>query len=142
MRRGFGMIQVILFMLILSGILTMTMKYASVTTKQSQDLFMRESAELFMQSAIEVALLGISSHDRSAGCVDDINITSADKRFFADIHISKYYLSETTSCSNKTLIKTEESNGMVDMQIVVTSNDAHPKNTRKLRLTRRTMQRP
>ena len=120
----------------------MTMKYASVTTKQSQDLFMRESAELFMQSAIEVALLGISSHDRSAGCVNDLNITSADNRFFANIHISTYYLSKSESCTNETIISTEESNGMVGMDIVVTSNDAHPKNTRKLRLTRRTMQRP
>ena len=139
MRRAFGMIQVILFMVILSTILTITMKYASITTKQTEDLYLKESAELFMQSAIEIAILGISS---DATCLNELQIILSDKRFIADINITNYYLSSTKGCEREKLIKTEESNGMVMMDIVVRSDDTNPKNTRPIRLTRRTMQRP
>jgi len=142
MRRGFGMIQVILFMVILSTILTITMKYASVTTKHTEDLYLKESAELFMQSAIEIALFGISTHDRSAGCLNEVHIISSDNRFIADINITNYYLFSTQGCDNEKIIMTEESNGMVMLDIVLVSDDTHPKNTRPIRLIRHTMQRP
>ncbi len=142
MRRGFGMIQVILMMLILSTILTIMMKYATISTKQTQDLYLKEETELFMQSAIEVALFGISAHDRSGGCLDTIHIVSDDQRFFADINITNYFLCKSAGCSRETLIQTEELNGMVMMDVVITSNTKHPKNTNPIRLTRRTMQRP
>ena len=139
MRKGFGMIQVIMMMVILSTILTIMMKYASITTKQTEDLYLKERAQLFMQSAIEVALLGIS---KDATCLNELHIISEDKRFFADINITNYYLANSVGCDRETLIQTPELNGMVMMDVVVTSNDANPKNTRPLRLTRRTMQRP
>jgi len=142
MRKGFGMIQVILFMVILSTILTIVMKYASITTKHTEDLYLKESAELFMQGAIELTLLGISTHDRSTGCLNEIHIISDDKRFIADINITDYYLFNTQGCDNEKIIMTEESNGMVMMDITVKSDDTHPKNTRPIRLTKRTMQRP
>ena len=142
MRKGFGMIQVILFMVILSTILTIMMKYASITSKQTEDLYLKESAELFMQSAIETALFGISQHDRSGGCLNTLHIISPDNRFFADINITNYYLYKTAGCDREKIITSEALQGMVSMDITLTSNDANPKNTRPLRLTRRTMQRP
>lgn len=136
------MIQVIFFMLILSTILTITMKYATITTKQTEDLYLREQAELFMQSAIELAVFGISTQDRSAGCLNEIHIFSDDKRFIADINITNYYLIKTAGCDREKIIQTEESNGMVSMDVMVKTDDTNPKNTRPIRLTRRTMQRP
>jgi len=133
------MIQVILFMVILSTILTITMKYASITTKQTEDLYLKESAELFMQSAIEIALLGISA---DTTCLNELQIISSDKRFIADINITNYYLFTSMGCDHEKLIKTEELNGMVMMDVVVRSDDTNPKNTRPIRITRRTMQRP
>lgn len=124
MRKAFGLIQVIFFMLILSGILSITMKYASITVKQTQDLYTKEQAELFINSAIELAILGIHSHDRSANNIKEITISSDDKRFIADINITTYYV-----------------NGMVDMNIVVETNNTHPKNNQAIRLTRRSLQR-
>ena len=130
MRRGFGMIQVIFFMLILSGILTITMKYASITVKQTEDLYIKEQAELFMRSAIELTLLGISSHEHSTTRIENVKVISDDKRFIADIAITKYYLSQ-------------ESNGTISMDIVVETNSTHPKNNaqRPIRLARRSLQR-
>ncbi len=134
MRSGFGMIQVIFFMLILSGILAISMRYASITTKQTQDLYIKEQASLFMQSAIELALLGISSHDyNSSGFIEDIEVISDDKRFIADINITTYYIYGVN-------IDTEVSSGMINLDIVVETNNTHPKNSRKIRITKRSLQ--
>ncbi len=135
MRHGFGMIQVIFFMLILSGILAISMRYASITTKQTQDLYTKEQASLFMQSAIELALLGISSHDYSSSVfIEDIEVISDDKRFIADINITTYYIHNVN-------IDTELSSGMISLDIVVETNNTHPKNSRKVRITKRSLQR-
>jgi hypothetical protein len=129
------MIQVIFFMVILSGLLTITMKYSSITVKQTEDLYIREQAELFMQSSIELALLGISSHDwKTKGLLKEIKVISDDKRFISDINITKYYIFGTN-------LDTEESNGMISLDIVVETNNTHPKNSRKVKLTRRSLQR-
>ncbi len=128
MRRGFGMIQIIFFMVILSGILAISMKYASITVKQTEDLYIKEQAELFMQSSIELALLGISS---SSSQIDKVKVISDDKRFIADINITKYYKYGENGDSNDT----------IDMYIVVETNSSHPKNSRELKLTRRSLQR-
>jgi len=141
MRRGFGLIQVIFFMVILSSILTITMKYATISAKQTGNFFIREQAELFMQSAIELALLGLSSHDKSTGCLHEVHITSQDKRFIADINISRYFLVNSEICDRKTAIFTEESNGMIVMDVIVETNNTHPKNSYKVRLAKRTLQR-
>ncbi len=128
MRAGFGMIQVIFFMVILSGILAMSMKYASITVKQTEDLYIKEQAELFMQSAIELALLGIGSTSTQ---IHKVKVISDDKRFTADINITQYYVYGENSDSNDT----------IDMYIVVETNSSHPKNSRELKLTRRSLQR-
>ncbi len=144
MRRGFGLIQVIFFMVILSTILTITMKYANTSSKKTLELYEKEQAELFMQSAMELALLGISGHDKSSGCLHTIKIISDDKRFIADINITNYFLynGESAPCDRKNSIQTEESNGMVLINATVETNSSHPKNSHPIRLTRRSLQRP
>jgi hypothetical protein len=145
MRKGFGLIQVIFFMVILSGILSITMKYANISSKQTADLFVKEQAELFLRSATEMALLGISGHDKTiAGneCLHDIKVISDDQRFIADINISNYFLINSETCDLKTVIQTEESNGMIMMNIVVETNNTHPKNSTPIRITRRMLQKP
>lgn len=152
MRHGFGLPQVLMIILFIGGIVTVTMRYASLGAKHYADSYTREQAELFLQSATEAALLQISGHNRGAGgadCLSEINITSSDSKFQADISINKYYLSDGTSCSTTNLseaIQTEESNGMIDMTVVVTSKDPklHPslKLGNQIRLVRRSLQRP
>jgi len=130
MRKAFGMIQVIFFMLILSGLLTITMKYATITTKQTADLYVKEQAELFMSSAIELALLGISASNTKPLM---IKVISDDKRFIANIFM-RYYIYGTN-------LDTEASNGMIDMIIAVETNNTNPKNSHPIRLIRRSLQR-
>lgn len=152
MRRGFGLVQALIVIVLISGIMTIAMKYAQVTVKQTSDLYAKESAELFMDSAIELTLLAISGYERNttSHCLHEVNITSADKRFKADINITTYYLLQDSMDYNnsdrRTAIQTEESHGMVMLEATVRVNEDSDANARiqgkHIRLTRRTLQRP
>jgi hypothetical protein len=155
MRHGFGLPQVLLIILFVGGIVTVTMRYASLGAQHYADSYTREQAELFMQSATEAALLRLSAFDRSSGhCMQDVNISLPSKDgtalFYADVIIHKYYLSDGTGCIEKDIngddlnetIQTEESNGMIDMSVVVRSNNSNPKILHPIRLERRSLQRP
>lgn len=151
MKKGFGLIQTLIIILLVSGLMVMALKYASISAKQTADLYMRERAELFMKSAIELALLAISGYDRktNSNCLQKVNITSPDQRFFADINITKYYLlqgsEDCTYCGSRCQpIQTEDSHGMVMLEVTVESNTTHPRNRgrEKIKLLRRTLQRP
>jgi len=148
MRHGFGLVQALIIIVLISGIMTIAMKYATISVKQTSDAYAKESAELFMDSAVELTLLAISGKDRSLGCLKDINITSADLRYKANINITQYYLlSGSVDCTYCGVlcspIQTEESHGMVMLEIAVETNATHPKNQdKKILLTRRTLQRP
>lgn len=145
MRTAFGLAQALMIILVVSGIVTLTMKYASINAQHYADSYTREQAELFMQSATEAALLQISAHNRiTQGCLSDLNITSSDNRFSAQIAVEKYYLADGTACTGglSTPIQSEESHGMISMKIIVETNTSHPKILHPVRLERRILQRP
>ncbi len=147
MRKAFGLIQALIVIVLISGIMAIAMKYAQISVKQTGDSYVRESAELFMESAIEAALLAISGYDRATGCLHEVNVTSSDNRFFADINITQYFLYEgkdgLNPCDRNVSMKTEESHGMVMLELRVRTNASNAKNEGKnIRLTRRTLQRP
>jgi len=153
-RSGFGLIQALFVIIIISGMLTIALKYASITTKQTSDTYMRESAELFMNSAVELSLLSIQGYDRKShnNCLKEIHLISKDERFTADVNITKYYLYNGvdndgqwyTKCKDRNVsIQTKESQGMVMLEVVVDTNTTNPRNRGKdIRLIRRTLQRP
>jgi len=151
MRHGFGLPQAILIILFVGGLVTVTMRYASLGAKHYADSYTREQAELFMQSATEGALFKISGKNRtsSSECLNEFNITSPDGRFTAEINVTHYYLLNgldndklTWKCGNdrNVSIQTEESHGMIDMTVVVTSVGGKVGNP--VRLVRRSLQRP
>ncbi len=154
MRRGFGLLQALMIIILVSGILIIAMKYATVSAKQSGDIYLKESAELFMNSAVEMSLLAISGYERNAtnGCLSEVNITSPDSRFIADVNITDYYLLKGSNDSNVCKmgsgykvhdISTQESQGFVMLNITVETNTTNPKNRgKKLKIMRRTLQRP
>ena len=154
MRKGFGLLQVLIVIILVSTILIIAMKYASISAKQTGDIYAKQSAELFMNSAVEMSLLAISGYKRNStnGCLSEINITSPDKRFIADINITDYYLlkdsNDSILCklgSGYTVhdISTEDSQGMVILEVTVETNSTNPKNMGKIiLLRRRTLQRP
>lgn len=145
MRRAFGLPQVLLIILFIGGIVSVTMRYASLGAKHYADSYTREQAELFLQSATEAALLRISEYDRNGtSCMNNVNVTSSDGRFNAVVTVEQYYLADGTTCNNMayTPIQSEESHGMVSIKVVVTSNNANAKILHPIRLERRSLQRP
>jgi hypothetical protein len=70
-----------------------------MNSKKTSDLYLREQAELLVQSGTEYALLAISGHDFSTTCLNTINVqypNSGTNAIF-DINITLYYR-EKSSC--------------------------------------------
>ena len=138
-----GLIQAMAMMLLVSGMMIIVLKYASISSKHTADSYLHEQAELYLNSSIEKALLAISAYDRSGGeCrhyFTDSN-SSRGKEFRVNITMERYYLyNETCSNVDYTTITTSESHGMVIMDIEVNASIDGVVSTRILR---RTLQRP
>lgn len=147
MRRAFGIWQALVIILIVSGLMVVAMRYAKIGAVHTADSYTREQAELFLQSAVEIAMLQIAGHDRNSGCLDHVRVVSKDRKFVADIAIVRYYLlrgsSDLAACGPLGYpIETEESHGMVMMEAVVTTDPNHPKVLHPVRIVRRSLQRP
>lgn len=155
MRKAFGLMQAIMIILIMSGVALLTLKFAILQSKHYSDTFLKEQAELFLQSATEAVLLEISGFDRNAynNCIQNINIISPDGLFIAEMNITKYFLFNgkdnggedwPSSCSDRNIsIGYEDSHGMILLEAVVESNNSHPKiGDSKIRIVRRSLQRP
>ena len=147
MSRGFGLIQALLILLIMAGIMTVAMRYATIGAKHTADSYNREEAELFMRSAIEIALLEISGYDHSDGnCLQHVRVLSHGHKYVADINITRYYVDKSSGILNDCPVRYEidapESHGMVMMEAVVESNNTNPKIEHPVRLLYRGLQRP
>ena len=158
MRSAFGLVQALIVIVLISGIMVIAMKYARISLKHTSDAYARESAELFLDSAVEATLLAISGFERNVtalGCLEGVSVISSDKRYRADVNISRYFLMQnspdeqickSTSPQRVQEIQTEETHGMVMLDITVqpyTGADANKRiEGKNIRLTRRTLQRP
>ncbi len=143
MRQGFGIIQAIMMLLLLAGILTIALKYARLGARHTQDSYLREQTELFLQSSIQKALLDISATDRSNSCWSKGYYEYDDGRsrvYKAYIKAKQYYLYRGSDgkCSGVD-IKTPESHGyiLIFAEVNMTLNDRL-----KVRLIRWSLQRP
>ena len=141
--------------LLLSGAAILTLKYVSISAKHISDTYLKEQAEIFMQSVIEATILKIEGYDRGVNgdCLTNLKFSSPNKRFLADVNITKYYLfkgkdnggEELAACNRVTPIETEESHGYVMIEAVVETNTTHPKIkgfVKPIRIVTRTLQRP
>jgi len=122
MRRAFSILFSLSILLIVSGILTIAMKYARVSAEYTIGSYTNEQARLLLRSAIERVLLDISRHDRGSNINSLDCLKSADYswsiargvEYKAHIDIKRYYLKEGR-CSNVDTINisSEKSHGMV-----------------------------
>ena len=150
MSRGFGLIQALLILLVMAGIMTVAMRYASIGAKHTADSYNREEAELFMRSAIEITLLEISGYDHGDGsCLQHVRVLSHGHKYVADINITRYYVDagapasqDLHDCPVRYEIDAPESHGMVMMEAVVESNNSNPRIEHPVRLLYRGLQRP
>jgi len=146
MRRAFGLMQAIMIVLVVGGIMTLALRYARVGAVHTADSYTRERAELFLRSATEIAMLQISGHDRAGGCLERVRVRSREGDFVADVRILRYYLlrgsADLAACGSLGYpIATEESHGMVLMEVTVTA-DPSARVVHPVRIVRRSLQRP
>ena len=145
-RSGVGLVQAIMIILLVSGMMMIVLKYASISTKHTIDTYVYQQSELYLSSVVEQTLLAISAQDRSVKCLSslDTSFTKRATEYKAHIDITKYYLLSGTQdaidCGILTeLIGSEETHGMVMLEVEVT---ATVDGEEKVRLLRRTLQRP
>jgi len=146
MRKGFTLITAIIFMMLVATIAALALTFSSFATKQTSDLYLREQAELLLQSGTEFALLAISGHQINAanGCLNTINsqYPNAATPLF-DINVSISYIGNNlpAGCTilGNNALATPDSNVTVIIDTIV---EDHNLSTEPIRLHRRTIQKP
>ena len=139
------MLTALIFMVLVATLGALALSLSTTTVKQTSDLYLREQAELLVQSATEYALLAISGHaiNTTNGCLNTINATYEN---IFDINISLYYMGNglparcQTLTGNSNNITTTDSNITVVIDTIVSTADGI--STEPIRLHRRTIQKP
>ncbi|SFV63457.1 hypothetical protein MNB_SM-6-799 [hydrothermal vent metagenome] len=137
-RSAMAMIMAIAVIVIIGTIMALAMALTSQTTKTTTDLYLHEQAALYSKSAAELALLEIAKN----GCADNYNHTFGDSgeiQFDANITMQYVYTQPVAGCTQYITIDTDEENGSVLMDIVITLHDTSI-TTEPIRYFRRTVQ--
>jgi len=104
-RDGFGLLHAIAILLLVGGMLSLTLKYASISAHHTVDSYIREQAELLENSMMEHYLLDIADYNRSDGtCLGSMFYDAADYDsdgvdYNVSMRSTLYYL-QGESCSN------------------------------------------
>ena len=144
MKKAFSMIITIVFIIVMSIIGMMILKFSSASVMHTTRSFMDTRAELMLRSATEYAILALHGHEFNStnGCLNNVSFSDSDNLF--DINITYHYF-VTDDCSNSiwknckcSTIETEDTNGSVLVYVTVSSknSDFH------IRKTRFTLQNP
>lgn len=146
MKKGFSLLTAIIFMVLVATIGALALSFSTFSVKQTRDLYLREQAELLLQSGTEFALLAISGHEINAtnGCLNYINTSYPETTPpLFNINISINYIGNGLPTSNCNIldnnISTIDSNITVIIDTIVQD---HNVSTEPIRLHRRTIQKP
>ncbi len=144
LRRAFGILQALIVLLLISGMMTVLLKYASIGAKHTADSYVREQADLFLRSATEHALLDISAYDRAGGSCwagGTYTLSPGHGRLYTvTVTVERYYL-KGEHCDNvdDVAIATDESHGYVLLRLDLNATlDGSP----AVRMIRRSLQHP
>ena len=149
MKKSFGIMTALFILVLVSFLLMLVLKASSIGVKHASDTYIKEQAELFMQSSIENAILAIEGYERNSTskCLKNIYFTSSDGRFEANISVLRYYCydKENTSCKycdNGVNIETSKSNGNVVLYTIIQTTSSPRNGDKKLRFSKVTIQKP
>ncbi|WP_456480218.1 hypothetical protein [Nautilia sp.] len=139
MRKSFSLIITIVFMVVMSVIGFMILKFSGASNTHISRSFINTRAELMLRSATEYAILALQGHEinSTSKCLNKIDMN--DNLF--DINITyHYFVTDCTSnpsiwsgckCSD---INTPDTNGSVLIYVTVTSKNPNF-HVRKVRFT-------
>ncbi len=126
-RGAFAMIMAMAVIVIVGTILALSLSLTNKTTKQTADIYIYEQAVLLSKSAAEYALLRIS---QAAPCsINNLTFSPPAPLDYYNITIDmRYVYDNVATCTaggatNYFIISTEESNGLVLLDITVEVND-------------------
>jgi len=148
-RKGFSLVFAIIILVVVSTLAALMLSLSSSSAKQTSDIYLKEQAELLMQSATEYSILAILGHDNQNSCIENINITypNSTNPIF-DINVSLWYIIDSTmpagfDCNHviSNSLSTHNSNMtvMIDTTVTTTSNTGL---SEPIKLHRRTVQKP
>ena len=141
MRKGFSLITAIIFLVLIATISALSIALSTQSVKQTGDVYLKSQAELLLRSGTEYALLAMSGHDYSGGCLKNLNMTY-NSQF--DINVSIMYIGNGLSGTNCVQlgsdIDTNDSNRTVIIDTIVSTKPDIT--TEPIRLHRRTIQKP
>jgi type II secretory pathway pseudopilin PulG len=150
MRKGFSLITAVLFLVLVATLGALALSLSTQSAKQTSDVFLKEQAELLLQSGTEYALLALSAHDHSVKCLEQINATytpdGATVLFDINVSLRYFGIGLPANCPtpsgliNANNIDTNESNMTVMIDTIVSSRAGI--STEPIRLHRRTIQKP
>ncbi|WOE70605.1 type II secretion system protein [Hydrogenimonas thermophila] len=142
MRHGFTLLLAIVIMVLIGTLMSLMLSFTTTTLKQTEDIYLKEQAELIARSATEYALLKISGNNWSNGeCINNINDLNRYKNF--DVNITIYYFGKNLPSSCNILannLYTKESNGTALIDVIVSTTD--PITSEKINFHKRTIQKP
>ena len=111
MRKGFSLLTALVFLVLIATISALSISLSTQAVKQTTDVYLKSQAELLVRSGTEYAMLAMSGHDYSGGCLESINATYNS---MFDINISIMYIGNGLGGANcvqlGTDIDTNESN--------------------------------
>lgn len=119
MRNGFALLFVIFFMIIISTIVTISLRNVNNNYEDVHNLKNLEKAKLFLDNAIELSILGISQYDRSVDCAKNIYVKNDD--FEVNVRVISYLT--TTGACDGIVIDTQESSGTVFLEVELTGEN-------------------
>lgn len=131
-RSAFALIAAIIILIVIGGILGLSLRLSTQTSKNTADIYLREQAELMAKSAVERAMLEVANN----GCRNSFD--SSNNLF--DINITMSYIGTSDFGCNMYInnLTTPEQNGSILMDVVVTSKDGVT--TEPIRFFRRSIQ--
>jgi len=147
LKKGFGVITALIIVVLVSFLLMLVLKSASIGVKHTSDSYIKEQAELFLRSSVENAILAIEGYERnsSSGCLKHINFIDSSNRFESNTTVFRYYCYDLSKCPNCDIavkINTDDSHGSVLLKTVVQTTNSSRNDNKKVRITQISIQRP
>lgn len=124
MKKGISLLITIVFIVVMSIIGLMILRFSSSSTTHTTRSFLDTRAELMLRSATEYAILALHGHNFNSKCLNNINLS--DNLF--DVNITFHYF--VTDCNSNiwknckcSTISTVDTNGSVLIYVSVASKN-------------------
>ena len=147
MKKGFGILTALLILVLVSFLLMLVLKVSTIGAKHASDTYIKEQAELFMQTTIENAIMAIEGYERNdtSKCLKHIYFKSSDGRFESNTTVLRYYCYDMDKCPNCDIAKkidSDKSQGNLVLYTIVKTTNSPRNGNKKINITKVTIQKP